>query len=70
MNNYDEIERKIFLIKNYLEDNLSVAEEEELRVWLDESPKHRETFQRIKVKKYCLQSWNIGNGKKRKPIGK
>ena len=35
MNNYDEIERKIFLIKNY-----------------------------------CLQSWNIGNGKKRKPIGK
>ena len=22
MNNYDEIERKIFLIKNYLEDNL------------------------------------------------
>ena len=26
MNNYDEIERKIFLIKNYLEDNLSVAE--------------------------------------------
>ena len=68
MNNYDEIERKISLIKNYLEDNLSVAEEEELRVWLDESPKHRETFQRIK--KYCLQSWNIGNGKKRKPIGK
>ena len=41
MNNYDEIERKIFLIKNYLEDNLSVAEEEELRVWLDESPKHK-----------------------------
>lgn len=36
MNNYDEIERKIFLIKNYLEDNLSVAEEEELRVWLDD----------------------------------
>ena len=28
MNNYDEIERKIFLIKNYLEDNLSVAEED------------------------------------------
>ena len=51
MNNYDEIERKIFLIKNYLEDNLSVAEEEELRVWLDESPKHRETFQRIRDKK-------------------
>ena len=49
MNNYDEIERKIFLIKNYLEDNLSVAEG---------------------IKKYCLQSWNIGNGKKRKPIGK
>ena len=69
MNNYDEIERKISLIKNYLEDNLSVAEEEELRVWLDESPKHRETFQRIRDK-YCLQSWNIGNGKKRKPIGK
>ena len=51
MNNYDEIERKISLIKNYLEDNLSVAEEEELRVWLDESPKHRETFQRIRDKK-------------------
>ena len=51
MNNYDEIERKILLIKNYLEDNLSVAEEEELRVWLDESPKHRETFQRIRDKK-------------------
>ena len=46
MNNYDEIERKISLIKNYLEDNLSVAEEEELRVWLDESPKHREPFPR------------------------
>ena len=29
MNNYDEIDRKIFLIKNYLEDNLSVDEEEE-----------------------------------------
>ena len=38
MNNYDEIERNIFLIKNYLEDNLSVAEGEEMRVWLDESP--------------------------------
>lgn len=70
MNNYDEIERKISLIKNYLEDNLSVAEEEELRVWLDESPKHRETFQLAGIKKYYLQSWNIGNGKKRKPIGK
>ncbi len=34
-----------------MEDNLSVAEEEELRVWLDESPKHRETFQRIRDKK-------------------
>ena len=59
MNNYDEIERKIFLIKNYLEDNLSVAEEEELRVWLDESPKHRETFQRIRDKKILFQEqWN------------
>ena len=44
MNNYDEIERKISLIKNYLEDNLSVAEEEELRVWLYESLKHRSTI--------------------------
>ena len=66
MNNYDEIERKIFLIKNYLEDNLSVAEEEELRVWLDIG----KLFSESGIKKYCLQSWNIGNGKKRKPIGK
>lgn len=70
MNNYDEIERKIFLIKNYLEDNLSVAEEEELRVWLDESPKHGKLFSESGIKKYCLQSGIFGNGKKRKPIGK
>ena len=71
MNNYDEIERKIFLIKNYLEDNLSVAEEEELRVWLDESAETSgKLFSESGIKKYCLQSWNIGNGKKRKPIGK
>ena len=69
MNNYDEIERKIFLIKNYLEDNLSVAEEEELRVWLDRRNIGK-LFSESGIKKYCLQSWNIGNGKKRKPIGK
>ena len=69
MNNYDEIERKISLIKNYLEDNLSVAEEEELRVWLDRRNIGK-LFSESGIKKYCLQSWNIGNGKKRKPIGK
>ena len=69
MNNYDEIERKISLIKNYLEDNLSVAEEEELRVWLNRRNIGK-LFSESGIKKYCLQSWNIGNGKKRKPIGK
>lgn len=51
MNNYDEIERKISLIKSYLEDNLTAVEEKELQIWLDESPKHRKTFQRIRNKK-------------------
>ena len=69
MNNYDEIERKISLIKNYLEDNLSVAEEEELRVWMNRRNIGK-LFSESGIKKYCLQSWNIGNGKKRKPIGK
>ena len=70
MNNYDEIERKIFLIKNYLEDNLSVAEEEELRYGWMNRRNIGKLFSESGIKKYCLQSWNIGNGKKRKPIGK
>lgn len=59
MNNYDEIEHKIFLIKKKLENRLTPAEHEELQLWLEASENHRETFRRIQDKKILAGKWRF-----------
>lgn len=50
MNKYDDIERKISLIKGELEDSLNATEKRELQLWLEESENHREIFRRLQDK--------------------
>lgn len=50
MEKYKDIERKIFLIKNSLEGNLSSEDTDELEEWLESAEENRMLFQRLQRK--------------------
>ncbi|MEG2277457.1 MAG: FecR domain-containing protein [Odoribacter sp.] len=55
MEAYEEIERKIFLIKTYLDGELSPEEDEELKKWLESSEENQAIFRRVQDKKILLE---------------
>ncbi len=55
MKEYADIERKISLIKGYLDGELSGVEMAELQSWLQNSEKNREIFRRIRDRRLLLK---------------